>query len=365
MFARRRACLITVGMAVFSCAGSQQPSAQAGDGQDRDLVPRERLSDQALLGVLDAAVATQELLNQVSAEFRLTYFHNLQRTPESYLALYPHLKHNDGIAEGTIEWRRDGVKQWLRQTFDVPKEFQVQQYESKLYVDDGEKQISQFLRTSQGMIVESGELRMVLPPVAWFRPVRWGGLAELRAKPEVTWEGYSEAEGRVLVRFSMADGAGETLVADAWLSPELDHAIVEWRIPLWQQHATIEYARDAQNRVYPTSAILRVLEPDGTQESRRFTLETLSLAYGAPDAASLAFPFRPGMAFADNRLELNEGKVKGLRVADDGSLEEVQSFDPTPAVRLSRRGSVGIGAVAILGVVLALCFRAYIVQAKR
>ncbi len=322
------------------------------------------LSAESLQQVLDAASATQNLLKQASTTFRVIYSHNLERIPEQYKADHPNITHNGGVARGTIEWRRNSEKQWLKRTFDVPDEFKVQQYEPFLFVNDGDRQILHALRTRQTALMEPGELA-TLSPLDWLMPLSRGGFAQLREDPATSWEAFAQAEGEVLLRVTQTIAPDTQIVAEARLSPHLDHAVVEWLVPAWQQHMTIDYARNAEGLIFPTRAVMITYAPGTNSAIKSLTLETLSLVYGAPNPAELAFPFEPGMTFLDNRTELYGGKVKRFRVAADGSFEAAQSIDSAPAVRVSKRGTVGVGAVAILGLVLTLCFRAYIAQSKR
>lgn len=315
----------------------------------------QTMAADALGVILEQATATQRLLRQVSAVFRVTHEVDVNQLPEVFKHTKPNLTYNNGRVTGTLRWLRNGVNRRLERRFDIPEKYMMHEYENFIFVDDGEKQVHAVLRTNQIAIVSSGEISSMVP-TDWLQPGFRQDFGELRNDQDIVFEGFTTQDDRVLIRINKPMGPDQTVTVDAWLSPELDYAVVEWRCNLKGSVATINYERDEDNHVIPVKAVMTIHHSGQTRDARRMTLETESITLGPPDPDELAFQLQPGMVFADNRYAIGGSHAKVFRVGPDGAFEEIGIVAPS-ANPPSKARTIGLGVTGVLGVVFALALR--------
>jgi len=363
MFPKTHSLIAATLVSLILCVSARSSSADEPDQTPDNLSKKTQhptIAEDELFVILKKAAVTQHLLHQITAVFRVTYEIDVNQLPEAIKHTKPNLTYNDGHVTGTLSWLRNGVNRRLERRFDIPKKYMMHEYENFVFVDDGEKQVHFVPRTNQIAIVSSGEISS-MTPTDWLQPGFRQDFGELIEDPEVAMKGYSVPDGRVRVRIKKQMGFNQKKTINAWLSPDFDYAVVEWRCDDWESITNIEYRRDDHNNVLPVKAVWKLSSPDQTREAKIMTLETESIALGPPDPSKLTFQFKPGMIFADNRYPFGNSRVKTFRVGPDGTIEEINP----PAKQHGMAQMIGLGAIAIIGLVLAIVTRVFVERKRR
>lgn len=312
------------------------------------------LPEAEFAGILDKIISTQRSLVQVNAVFRITLQENLQLINSSYIQAHPELTINDGLVNGSIRWQRDGVRELVETTYDLPKDVLRHNYDDQVLFDDSEKQIGYYPRTHQAAIVRSGGFNL-RTPMFWLNPGGAGGFSRFREKGDYELRGFEEPQGTVLIQVFRQSAN----VFSARCDRELDYAVTQSWTNQGHTRWNIDYSRGNDGQLLPKRAEFRVQEGDGALV-RHWVLEVQSLLRQSP-LEGVTFSMPPGTIVADNRRELYGGEVQAFEVDAHGQLQPVEAIPYTSDAIASSvpRRQFGIGLIGVAGISIALGYRFY------
>lgn len=299
-------------------------------------VPAPDFDEKVMSEIVRRASDSQAVLADFSGEFVVEFEVNLAALSANELAHRRNYQFNNGRASGTMQWNRSGRARSLRLHMDVPEEFMRQDFENRIFVDDGTIQVQHFLRTNQIAVTDSGPLE-TRSPEDWIFP----GTGIRRSFSELAGDTGFRLRGRPagdLVEISidvLEDGAPRYTVY-CTLDPTQEFAVTGWRCAEQgrDESTVIEYRRDDRNRLVPSFAEKTTTRHDGT-----FVMaQRLILADLLPNHP-IQFEFRPGMVISDNRP--GDSSQRGVfRITNSGA------WEPLSIVELPRGGTSAKGAIA-------------------
>jgi hypothetical protein len=269
--------------------------------------------------------------------------------PEAVKLTQVNLTYNGGIAEGTMQWWRDGDRQRLEIVFDVPENFKRHAYEDVVVVNDDVMQVHEVRRTGQVALTSPGDLA-AMTPVDWLLAGSRLVLAQLADRGPL--EAFECPDGRYFVR------AGDPLI-EYRIDPKLEYAVTAWAYGDGSSDGTIDYDITTGGVVVPTGAIVRLRAPGGADYARTSALEVVDITFDPPDPQNLRFIFKEGMLVADNRpAHEGRGPVQLFRVGEGGLFEEVPSETrPDQTLSALTGRTLALGTIVTVAVLLSLIAR--------
>lgn len=253
------------------------------------------LTPEAVARIVQAAADQQHVLDRIHAHFAVTCKLDATSPDDVDARSLSRVILEQRAVSGDFEWWKDAAIGGERATirFNVAPRNNRDQFTHLELVDNGRQQVTNFVRTKQVLIQESGPLRMDVHPLDLLLTGARADFASLRDSG-ATIRAFEQSDGMILLRLSSTAGN----IVEATLDPGMDLAVERWAFVGGRSECRIENRRNEQGLVIPVRAE-RIVRSSNGSPLLTWTFEMTEYSLDPLSEDQFKFTFKPGMVIGD------------------------------------------------------------------